>query len=157
MISILLFITAIVLFIAFIPFAIIHTAVDLIRVRGFWGNLRDQLLSAAHTVDILANVIFAPFLNAYFLKKGGYAFGQPAETISSALGKNWVQGTLTHVGLGLVGLLNWIDKEHCWKYIQVPFPLPPQKPDEPAFYKVVMFLLGFIGLLFANILLYRLL
>lgn len=155
MIPILLFITAIVLFIAFIPFALIHTIVDLIRFRGFWSNILDRMLSAAHTIDILANVIFAPFLNAYFLKRGGYPFGQPAETISSALGKNWCMGTLTHVGLGLVGLLNWIDAEHCWKYIQGPFPLPPLKPAEPETSRIVMFVLGFLGLLIANILLYR--
>ena len=49
--------------------------------------------------------------------KTGYKFGVEGETISSALGKNERDGTLTKRGKQLVKLLNWLDKDHCRKAI----------------------------------------
>ena len=40
------------------------------------------------------------------------------ETISSALGKNQRDGTLTKIGRALVWILDKIEKEHCKKSIK---------------------------------------
>lgn len=44
-------------------------------------------------------------------------FGNQNETISSTLGKNGQNNTLSLIGKGLVWLLNLIDKDHCKKSI----------------------------------------
>ena len=47
----------------------------------------------------------------------GYAFGNPNETISSALGKNQRDGTLSWFGKVICKILDTIDKNHCEKSI----------------------------------------
>ncbi len=51
------------------------------------------------------------------ITKEGYKFGNPNEAISSTLGKNEKNNTLSLIGKGLVWLLNLIDKDHCKKSI----------------------------------------
>ena len=46
-----------------------------------------------------------------------YKFGVDGETISSALGKNQLMGTLTKEGKMLVNILNKLEKNHCVKWI----------------------------------------
>jgi hypothetical protein len=52
------------------------------------------------------------------LQNNGYQFGNINETISSALGKNKRDNTLTKVGLLLCYILDSIDENHCIKSIQ---------------------------------------
>jgi len=49
---------------------------------------------------------------------GGYEFGKTGETISSALGKNQRDNTLTNCGKILVTILDFLDKNHCKKSIK---------------------------------------
>ena len=51
-------------------------------------------------------------------KENGYQFGAVGETISSALGKNQRDKTLTICGKILVSILDFLDKNHCIKSIR---------------------------------------
>ena len=51
------------------------------------------------------------------ITKDGYKFGNSNETISSTLGKNERDNTLSQIGKALVWLLDKIDKDHCKKAI----------------------------------------
>ena len=53
----------------------------------------------AREIDIFANVNGADFFSAIFIIDGGYKFGNPKETISSVLGKNQRDKTLSIAGM----------------------------------------------------------
>ena len=67
----------------------------------------------AREIDIFANVNCADFFSAIFIIDGGYKFGNPKETISSVLGKNQRDKTLSIAGDVLRWMLDRIDKNHC--------------------------------------------
>lgn len=82
----------------------------------FTGNkkmLAVWFYRTAREIDLFANVVGAEFWNAVFIIDGGYKFGNPKETISSVLGKNQRDKTLTLLGDGLRWVLDRIDKDHC--------------------------------------------
>ncbi len=81
-------------------------------VVGKKGYFADTALS----MDIFANREFRATWNKY-LQKEGYKFGVVGETISSALGKNQRDGTLTKLGERLCWILDKIDKNHCEKSV----------------------------------------
>lgn len=147
--SFILLVVAIFLFVCVMPLAVAHFIIDLFR----YGSAKQRMFGAALGIDIAANSLFSSFLNAYFLKKGGYHFGMPGETISSALGKNQVSGTLTIVGLGLVKLLNVLDRDHCWKSISgtdMHYYLLQPKPQDPSWVYFFAFLFAAVGLITAG-------
>ena len=74
--------------------------------------------SSAVNLDRFGNFEFRTLFNLVLKKKGGYEFGNFEETISSALGKNQRNGTLTRTGKVLVCILDTIEKEHCRKSIK---------------------------------------
>lgn len=90
-----------------------------------YGNTEGYWKSTAANIDVWANREFRALWNARLVlgyEKNGfiiypYAFGVDGETISSALGKNQVLGTLTKEGKKLVALLNFLEKDHCLIYI----------------------------------------
>ena len=51
-------------------------------------------------------------LNLLWIKKGGYRFGNRDETISSALGRNKVLGTLSGFGKFMDQILDFLDPNH---------------------------------------------
>ena len=116
--QVLLFVVALSLTILLSIPALIHTIFGAIRRKGKSEYVLQSFFAGAHALDVFGNVAYATFLNDWFIRKGGYHYGRRGETISSATGKNWVAGKLTWMGLGLCGLLNWIDTDHCWKYIE---------------------------------------
>lgn len=65
----------------------------------------------------LATVRSGPYGIVLLRKDPGYKFGNPEETISSALGKNERDQTLSKAGKVLSWILNLIDKDHCKKSI----------------------------------------
>lgn len=82
----------------------------------FTGNkkmLAVWFYRTAREIDIFANVVGAEFWNAVFITDGGYKFGNPKETISSVLGKNQRDKTLTLLGDALRWVLDRIDEDHC--------------------------------------------
>jgi hypothetical protein len=74
--------------------------------------------STGINIDKFANREFRSMWNATLIKKNGYQFGDETETLSSALGKNERDKTLTALGKGLVWILDKIEKNHCIKSIR---------------------------------------
>ena len=74
--------------------------------------------SSAVNLDRFGNFEFRTLFNLTLKKKGGYEFGNFEETISSALGKNQRNGTLSRTGRILAWILDTIEKEHCRKSIK---------------------------------------
>ena len=66
---------------------------------------------------LVGTVVCKDLFNIALKNKGGYQFGKEGETLSSVLGKNQRNGTLTKVGLTLVFVLDKIDPNHCLKSI----------------------------------------
>ena len=72
----------------------------------------DVLFSIAQCIDQLGNVTFQELFNDVLIKSNGYKFGDHQETISSVLGKNLEQGSLSKPGIILNNLLNNIQANH---------------------------------------------
>lgn len=80
-------------------------------------NAKGYFRSSAVTLDKLGNREFRTLFNLTLIKDNGYKFGNFEETISSVLGKNERDETLSNTGKILVFILNKIDKDHCVKSI----------------------------------------
>jgi 8-oxo-dGTP diphosphatase len=80
-------------------------------------RLDQQFLSIATSVDASGNVVCKDLFNMILIKKEGYEFGKRKETISSVLGKNQRDDTLTGIGKGVAFVLDKIDPNHCLKSI----------------------------------------
>ena len=109
LIQFLLFIVASVLGIFFGIVASLYSIGSGVKKRGF-SNI---FLTLALLIDINGNVVCEELFNDKLRITGGYAFGRSGETISSVLGKNQRDGTLTKSGNILANILDWIDKDHC--------------------------------------------
>lgn len=110
-----------------VGFLLLFAAVVLVLPLTIWnrrivrknkGNTDGYYLSTAVNLDIWANREFRALWNAKLRKEGGYNFGRVEETISSALGKNQRDNTLTKTGKCLAWILDTLDKEHCRKSIK---------------------------------------
>lgn len=98
MLGLLLFIIAYVLY---LPLTLINFL--LVRDKGYFRD-------SAITLDKLANREFRTLWNKTLITWDGYDFGNVNETISSVLGKNIQNETLTKTGKVLVFILS---KKHC--------------------------------------------
>ena len=81
-----------------------------------WNKM--YFYDTALSIDIFANREYRKVWNIWFRTKDGYEFGNVGETISSALGKNERDNTLSRNGKVMVKILNFIDKNHCQKSIK---------------------------------------
>ena len=95
-------------YVLFLPMTFINFLT--VRKKGYFKN-------TAINIDIFANREFRASWNKHLITFGGYKFGKPGETISSALGKNKKQGTLSKKGVILCNILDFFDKDHCIKSI----------------------------------------
>lgn len=111
LIDILLFLVA---FILLLPLSIINFFVVLFTSKD---HAKGYFRSTAVNIDKFGNREFRKLWNLTLKKSNGYEFGNSEETISSALGKNERDGTLTFTGKCLAWILNTIDKDHCKKSI----------------------------------------
>lgn len=93
------------------PLGFIYGVFHTLFTRGFLG-IGEFLLKIAISIDQLGNVIMQHLLNILWVKKDGYKFGNPDETISSAIGKNKQDNTLTGFGKTIDKILDIIDKDH---------------------------------------------
>lgn len=80
-------------------------------------RLDQQFLSIATSIDASGNVVCKDLFNLILIQKGGYEFGNRKETISSVIGKNQRDGTLTGIGKAVAFVLDKIDPNHCLKSI----------------------------------------
>ena len=101
--------------IGFILFIIALILIFFLTIVNYWyvENKKGYFKSTARNLDIFANREFRAFWNSVLIEAGGYQFGKEGETISSALGKNQRDGTLTKVGKALAFVLDKIDPNHC--------------------------------------------
>jgi hypothetical protein len=110
------------LFMAFIlfPFGLVVTFVINLYKRKWkfsFRRLDEQFLSIATSIDASGNVVCKDLFNLCLKHASGYEFGKRKETISSVLGKNQRDNTLTGLGKGVAFILDIIDKNHCYKSI----------------------------------------
>lgn len=111
LIGILLFLISIVLLVITGPLGFIYGILRSLFTKGFKG-LGEYLLQIAISIDQLGNVMMSHLLNALWIKKQGYKFGNRDETISSAIGRNKRLGTLTAFGRSIDTILDKIDPNH---------------------------------------------
>ena len=78
-------------------------------------NRKGYFKSSAITIDKLANREFRTLWNEKLRTENGYKFGVENETISSVLGKNQRDNTLTKTGRKLVWLLDKIEENHFFQ------------------------------------------
>lgn len=69
-------------------------------------------MSLVISIDQYGNCVCQYLFNHTLIKKSGYKFGNIDETISSVLGKNKRDETLTIIGKMLSNVLNFLDKNH---------------------------------------------
>lgn len=110
-IGLLLFLVSMVLLLITGPLGFIYGLFYSLFKKGFRGA-GEYLLKIAVSIDQLGNVLMQHLLNALWIKKQGYPFGNRDETISSALGRNRQLGTLTFFGRAIDGFLDSIDPNH---------------------------------------------
>lgn len=92
-----------------------------LTIWNYWyvENKSGYFFSSALNLDIYANREFRTLWNKRLITADSkHKFGKVGESISSVLGKNERDGTLTKEGKKLVSLLNRIDKNHSFKSIQ---------------------------------------
>jgi hypothetical protein len=107
------FILFLVSIIVFLPLSIIN--IILVIFKG--GNLSNYFKETAIDIDRFGNRNLRTLLNET-LQKNGYKFGDERETISSALGKNKRDNTLTKTGIIICDILDYLDENHCIKSIK---------------------------------------
>ena len=127
--SLVLFWVAGILSVILLPLGIIWTVGEiLVRIfsseqkksafaKSIWF-LTATLHSLALGLDQIGNAVCRDMFNRLLIEEDGYKFGKVQETISSVLGKNERDWTLSLGGLLLVILLDVIDKDHCRNSIQ---------------------------------------
>ena len=70
--------------------------------------------SMAFALDLLGNVILAPFMNRWFItKESTYKFGSIKHTISLVIAYNFREKTLTKYGMFIYNILEFAQKDHC--------------------------------------------
>jgi len=110
-IGLILFLISIILIVVTGPLGFIYGIFHTLFTKGFSG-IGEFLLKIAISIDQLGNVLMQHLLNLLWVKKEGYKFGNRDETISSALGKNKQNNTLTGFGKTIDSILDIIDKDH---------------------------------------------
>ena len=127
-VGLLLFLISIFLLLTTGPLGFVYGILHGLFTRGFRG-FGEYLLKIAVSIDQLGNVLMQHLLNLLWVKKGGYRFGNRDETISSALGKNKAQGTLTGFGKAIDAILDLIDPNHSLNSID--YYVQPITPEDP--------------------------
>lgn len=112
-----LFFTALILKCLFYPFGFSYSCILTVFKNGY-KELDNYLLKCAIADDQQANTYLSKFFNDILIKVGGHRFGNPDETISSVLGKNYLSKTLTITGRILNMILNLIDPGHSINSIE---------------------------------------
>lgn len=81
--------------------------------NSFFKTINEYFRQTALDIDRYGNHNFRTLWNATMITNEGYQFGNIVETISSVLGKNQLNGTLSKTGLTLVKILDLLEENHC--------------------------------------------
>ena len=121
MIGIVVFIIAILLSLILLPIGFIWSTVEAFWNRGWksgWNRVSEYFFDMALSIDQLGNVTCKELFNdTLIVNSSKNRFGDPDETISSVLGKNKRDNTLTKPGKILSWILDKLDKNHVIKSI----------------------------------------
>lgn len=101
-------------YVLLLPLTIINYIVVLFKSKD---HAKGYFRTTAVNMDKFGNREFRTLFNCTLRKSNGYKFGNVNETISSALGKNQRDKTLSVAGKVLAFILDTIDKDHCKKSI----------------------------------------
>lgn len=96
---------------------VVLTPINWLIVSFKYGLSNAYFTETAIDIDKFGNRNFRTFLNATMRLRNGYKFGNVNETISSALGKNQRDKTLSWFGKVICFILDKLDKNHCKKSI----------------------------------------
>lgn len=95
-----------------IPVGVVYDLITAVRKpKKLYTRLVELTYAGSLMIDKLGNVLCAELFNDT-LQENGYKFGNGKETISSVLGKNKEQDTLTKTGGFLERFLHLIDPFH---------------------------------------------
>ena len=118
MVELLFLIVAMVLLYLLLPIVALFMVLKYL-LTGDKRTLSVWFWRTARAIDVFANVNGAEFFNAIFIIEGGYKFGNPQETISSVIGKNQRDKTLSLAGNILRWMLDRISQDHCLNSINL--------------------------------------
>lgn len=120
--GILIFIVAAILAIILLPIGFIWGTIESFWRRGFksgFKRISEYFFDIALSIDQLGNVACRELFNdALIVNRSVHRFGNPDETISSVLGKNKQDNTLTVAGKVLDYVLDKLDKNHSINSIE---------------------------------------
>lgn len=119
--AILLLIVAILLFGVLLVPAILWGIVASFWKRKFnngTNEIAKWFYAWALSIDQLGNVVCKELFNDALITPSGIEFGNPDETISSVLGKNKLNNSLTWLGKSLDWILNKLDPNHSINSIE---------------------------------------
>lgn len=119
--SILLLIVAVVLFTLLLVPAIIWgigASFWKRKLKNATNEIANWFYAWALSIDQLGNVVCKELFNDALIMPSGIAFGKPDETISSVLGKNKLNNSLTWLGKSLDWILNKLDPNHSVNSIE---------------------------------------
>jgi len=111
--SILLFFIAILIFIVVLPFGVLYQIIKIFSTKERNGYFSDYFFKIAQCIDQLGNVVNRQLFNDVLITPTSKnAFGNNQETISSVIGKNLEDNTLSKTGIWLNKILNLIQPNH---------------------------------------------
>ena len=108
----LLIIVAVVLSIPLYPIGFVYALIKC-------DNLSLYFRGIAESIDQLGNHVMQYAFNKWLIKDNAYKFGNIDETVSSVLGKNKRDKTLTKTGRFLDRILNKLDDNHSIDAIEI--------------------------------------
>jgi 8-oxo-dGTP pyrophosphatase MutT (NUDIX family) len=111
MLGVVLFVVSVLLFLFTGPIGFLY-GLFYTGIKSGLSGVGRYLLQIAISLDQLGNVLMQHLLNFLWIKKSGYPFGNRDETISSALGRNKQEKSLTPFGEGIDRLLDVLDPNH---------------------------------------------
>ena len=115
MVNFILVILAKVLYLAVEPINFI--CVIFVKKKFTWKRLNGYFREEAVAIDRFGNSQYRSLFNTWFVKENGYKHGNINETISSVLGKNQRDDTLTKFGMLITKIIDRMDENHCLKSI----------------------------------------
>ena len=84
-----------------------------VKKKFSWKRLNGYFREEAVAIDRFGNYQYHSLFNTWFVKENGYKHGNINETISSVLGKNQRDETLTKFGMLITKILDRMDENHC--------------------------------------------
>jgi hypothetical protein len=110
--EIIILVVSLIMLIIILPIVCVYMVLKRL-INGNGKMIKVWSWKVSRAIDVFANIHGSEIFNDLLIKKGGYKFGNPKETISSVLGKNQVEETLTILGNIIRAMLDIIEYGHC--------------------------------------------